>query len=40
VPKVEEEAIRALTRARTDAISDLKDAQLRLQAFVLRHDIR
>jgi transposase len=40
VPKVEDEAIRALTRAREDAISDCKDAKLRLKAFLLRHDIR
>jgi transposase len=40
VPKVEDEAIRDLSRAREDAISDLKDAKFRLNAFVLRHDIR
>jgi transposase len=40
VPKVEDEAMRDLTRAREDAISDLKDATFRLQAFLLRHDIR
>jgi transposase len=40
VPKVEDEAIRDLTRAREDAISDLKDAKFRLKAFLLRHDIR
>ena len=40
VPKVEDEAIRDLTRAREDTISDLKDAKFRLKAFVLRHDIR
>src|ERR671922_1798510 len=40
VPTVEDEAIRDLTRAREDAISDLKDAKLRLKAFLLRHDIR
>jgi transposase len=40
VPKVEDEAIRDLTRAREDAISDLKDATFRLKAFLLRHDIR
>ena len=39
VPKVEDEAMRDLTRAREDAISDLKDAKLRLKAFLLRHDI-
>jgi transposase len=40
VPKVEDEAMRDLTRARGDTISDLKDAKFRLQAFWLRHDIR
>jgi transposase len=40
VPKVEDEAIRALTRARAATISDLKDAKFRLKAFLLRHDIR
>jgi transposase len=40
VPTMEDEAIRDLTRAGEDAISDLKDAKCRLKAFVLRHDIR
>ena len=40
VPKVEDAAMRDLTRAREDARSDLKDAKFRLKAFVLRHDIR
>jgi transposase len=40
VPKVEDEAIRDLTRAREDTLSDLKDAKFRLNAFVLRQDIR
>jgi len=40
VPKVEDEAIRDLTRAREDAISDLKSAKFRLKAFLLRQDIR
>src|ERR671930_1257998 len=40
VPTVEDEAIRDLCRAREDALRDLKDAQLRLKAFLLRHDIR
>ena len=40
VPTVEDEAIRDLTRAREDTLSDLKDAKLRLKAFLLRHDIR
>jgi transposase len=37
---VEDEAIRALSRAREDAIGDLKTAKFRLKAFLLRHDIR
>jgi len=40
VPKVEDEAIRDLTRAREDALQDLKAAKFRLKAFLLRHDIR
>ena len=40
VPKVEDEAIRDLTRAREDTLSDLKDATFRLKAFLLRPDIR
>jgi len=40
VPKVEDEAIRDLTRAREDAIHDLKSAKFRLKAFLLRQDIR
>ncbi len=40
VPQVEDEAIRDLTRAREDAIQDLKTAKLRLKAFPLRQDIR
>ena len=40
VPNVEDEALRDLTRAREDAIGDLKAAKFRLKAFVLRHDIR
>jgi transposase len=40
VPKVADAAIRDLSRAREDAISDLKDATFRLNAFLLRHDIR
>jgi transposase len=40
VPTVEDEAIRDLTRAREDAIRDLKAAKFRLQAFLLRQDIR
>jgi len=40
VPKVDDEAIRDLTRAREEVISDLKDATFRLKAFLLRQDIR
>lgn len=40
VPTVDDEAIRDLTRAREDAINDLKAAKCRLKAFLLRHDIR
>jgi transposase len=40
VPTGEDEAMRDLTRAREDAISDCKDAKYRLTAFLLRHDIR
>ena len=40
VPQGEDEAIRALTRAREDTTSDCKDAQFRRKAFWLRHDIR
>jgi transposase len=40
VPAVEDEAIRDLSRAREDAICDLKAAKFRLKAFLLRQDIR
>jgi transposase len=40
VPKVEDEAIRDLTRAREDTLRDLKAAKFRLKAFLLRHDMR
>jgi transposase len=40
VPRVEDEAIRDLSRARENTISDCKDAKFRLKAFLLRHDIR
>jgi transposase len=40
VPTVADEALRDLTRARDDPMSELKDAQLRLTACLLRHDIR
>jgi transposase len=40
VPTVADEAIRDLTRAREETLSDLQDAKCRLKAFLLRHDIR
>jgi transposase len=40
VPKVEDDAIRDLSRAREDTLSDLQDAKFRLNACWLRHDIR
>ena len=40
VPTVEDEAIRDLSRAREDTLSDLQAAKFRLKAFLLRHDIR
>jgi transposase len=40
VPTVDDEAIHDLTRAREDAITDLKAPKFRLKAFLLRHDIR
>ena len=40
IPTVDDEAIRDLSRAREDAIGDLKTAKFRLNAFLLRHDIR
>jgi transposase len=40
VPQVADEAVRDLSRAREEALRDLKTAKYRLQAFLLRHDIR
>jgi len=40
VPLIEDEAIRDLSRAREDAVQDLKAAKFRLKSFLLRHDIR
>jgi transposase len=40
VPSVEDDAIRDLSRARAEAIRDLKAAKCRLKAFWLRHDSR
>jgi transposase len=40
VPVIEDEAIRALVRAREDALKDSKAAKVRLKAVLLRQDIR
>jgi transposase len=40
VPAVEDDAIRELSRARDDALCDLKAAKFRLKAVLLRQDIR
>jgi transposase len=40
VPTIDDEAIRDLTRAREDAMRDLKRSKVRLKAFLLRQDIR
>ena len=40
VPSREDEAIRDLSRAREDAMLNLKAARQRLKSFLLRHDIR
>jgi transposase len=40
VPRLEDEAIRDLSRARADTLSARKDAKFRLQAFLLRHESR
>jgi transposase len=40
VPEVADEAIRDHSRAREDALHDLKTAKFRLKAFLLRQDIR
>src|SRR4030095_1322042 len=39
VPKVEDEAMRDLTRVREDTLSDLKAAKFRLKALLLRPEI-
>jgi transposase len=39
VPQVEDEAIRAVSRAREDAIRDRKAVKFRLTALLLRQDI-
>ena len=40
VPAVDDEALRDLSRAQADTLRDLTAAQLRLKAFLLRHDSR
>src|SRR5436189_1421993 len=40
VPTVDDEAIRDLSRAREDAVRDLKRHKVRLKAFLLRQDLR
>jgi transposase len=40
VPAVHDDALRDLSRAREEALHDLKTATFRLTAFLLRHDIR
>ena len=40
VPAVQDDAMRDLSRAREDALHDLKTAKFRLKAFLLRHAIR
>jgi transposase len=40
VPAVDDEAIRDLSRAREETLRDLQAAQVRLNAFLLRHDLR
>ena len=40
VPKVEDEAMRDLSRAREEVIRDLQTATCRLKAFLLRQDLR
>jgi transposase len=40
IPRIEDEAIRDLSRGREDAIRDLKATKYRLKAFLLRQDIR
>ena len=40
VPDERDEAIRDLVRARTDAVTDLRDNRHRLKAFLLRHGYR
>src|SRR5881296_4646223 len=40
VPRLEDEALRDLSRGRDDALQDLKRSKRRLKSFLLRQDIR
>jgi transposase len=40
VPRVEDEAVRDLSRGREDAMRDLRRSKVRLKPFLLRHDLR
>jgi transposase len=40
VPRLEDEALRDLSRGREDAMRDLKRSKRRLKSFLLRHDLR
>ncbi len=40
VPRIEDEALRDLSRGRDDALQDLKRSKRRLKSFLLRQDIR
>ena len=40
VPRLEDEALRDLSRGREDAMQDLKRSKRRLKSFLLRHDVR
>jgi transposase len=40
VPRIEDEALRDLSRSRDDAMQDLKRSKRRLKSFLLRQDIR
>jgi transposase len=40
IPRVEDEAVRDLSRGREDAMRDLRRSKVRLKPFLLRHDLR
>jgi transposase len=40
IPRVEDEAVRDLSRRRKDALRDLRRSKVRLKSFLLRHDLR